>query len=163
MLTAVFLTTLDAASLIHCPLPRRSSRSRTLGVCRSSWRRLSSGVSTTAVGDLQGFGSSHSLTDLLVGKVYGQTSRDMRRLDSVTRSPLYSIYGETIAGVTVLRAFGASTKFMRDMLRCVDTVRAHFFFTSAYLLTFSLRRIRTRTTGCGVVRSGHTKHLVCSI
>ncbi|KAH9932951.1 ATP-binding cassette transporter [Fomitopsis serialis] len=56
-----------------------------------------------------------------VGKVYGQTSRDMRRLDSVTRSPLYSIYGETIAGVTVLRAFGASTKFMRDMLRCVDT------------------------------------------
>ncbi|PCH35119.1 multidrug resistance-associated ABC transporter [Wolfiporia cocos MD-104 SS10] len=56
-----------------------------------------------------------------VGRVYGQTSRDMRRLDSVTRSPLYSIYGETIAGVTVLRAFGASTKFMRDMLRCVDT------------------------------------------
>ncbi|KAI0806225.1 multidrug resistance-associated ABC transporter [Irpex lacteus] len=56
-----------------------------------------------------------------VGKVYGQTSRDMRRLDSVTRSPLYSIYGETIAGVTVIRAFGASSKFLRDMLRCVDT------------------------------------------
>ncbi|KAI9068084.1 multidrug resistance-associated ABC transporter [Trametes sanguinea] len=56
-----------------------------------------------------------------VGKVYGQTSRDMRRLDSVTRSPLYSIYGETIAGVTVLRAFGASSKFLRDMLRCADT------------------------------------------
>ncbi|THH21147.1 hypothetical protein EW146_g360 [Bondarzewia mesenterica] len=54
-------------------------------------------------------------------KVYGQTSRDMRRLDSVTRSPLYSIYGETIAGVTILRAFGASSKFLRDMLRCVDT------------------------------------------
>ncbi|KAL1948837.1 hypothetical protein VTO73DRAFT_10643 [Trametes versicolor] len=57
-----------------------------------------------------------------IGKVYGQTSRDMRRLDSVTRSPLYSIYGETIAGVTVLRAFGASSKFLRDMLRCADTV-----------------------------------------
>ncbi|GJE85249.1 multidrug resistance-associated ABC transporter [Phanerochaete sordida] len=56
-----------------------------------------------------------------VGKVYGQTSRDMRRLDSVTRSPLYSIYGETIAGVTVIRAFGASSKFLRDMLCCVDT------------------------------------------
>ncbi|TDL21435.1 ATP-binding cassette transporter [Rickenella mellea] len=54
-------------------------------------------------------------------KVYGQTSRDMRRLDSVARSPLYSIYGETIAGVTVLRAFGAGSKFMRDMLRCLDT------------------------------------------
>ena len=43
-------------------------------------------------------------------------------LDSVSRSPLYSIYGETIAGVTIIRAFGASTKFLRDMLRCVDTV-----------------------------------------
>ncbi|EPQ52410.1 hypothetical protein GLOTRDRAFT_26339, partial [Gloeophyllum trabeum ATCC 11539] len=53
--------------------------------------------------------------------VYGQTSRDMRRLDSVTRSPLYSIYGETISGVTIIRAFGASSKFLRDMLRCVDT------------------------------------------
>lgn len=42
--------------------------------------------------------------------------------DSVTRSPLYSIYSETIAGVTILRAFGASSKFLRDMLKCVDTV-----------------------------------------
>lgn len=75
-----------------------------------------------------------------VGRVYGQTSRDLRRLgtsrrdihrvsamltsfsDSITRSPLYSMYGETIAGVPVIRAFGASSKFMRDMLRCVDTV-----------------------------------------
>ncbi|KAJ8520309.1 hypothetical protein ONZ45_g2846 [Pleurotus djamor] len=56
-----------------------------------------------------------------VAKVYGQTSRDMRRLDSVTRSPLYSIYGETISGVTIIRAFGASSKFLRDMLRCADT------------------------------------------
>ncbi|KAH9036170.1 ATP-binding cassette transporter [Lactarius pseudohatsudake] len=56
-----------------------------------------------------------------VSKIYGQTSRDMRRLDSVTRSPLYSIYGETISGVTIIRAFGASSKFLRDMLKCVDT------------------------------------------
>ncbi|KAJ7131700.1 multidrug resistance-associated ABC transporter [Mycena crocata] len=56
-----------------------------------------------------------------VAKVYGQTSRDMRRLDSVTRSPLYSMYSETIAGVAILRAFGASSKFLRDMLAMVDT------------------------------------------
>ncbi|KAG6901340.1 hypothetical protein C0995_013396 [Termitomyces sp. Mi166 len=59
--------------------------------------------------------------DFEAAKVYGQTSRDMRRLDSVTRSPLYSIYGETISGVAILRAFGASSKFLRDMLCCVDT------------------------------------------
>ena len=42
------------------------------------------------------------------GSIYGQTSRDMRRLDSVTRSPLYSLFGETVSGVAVIRAFGAS-------------------------------------------------------
>ncbi|PSR83534.1 hypothetical protein PHLCEN_2v5688 [Hermanssonia centrifuga] len=41
--------------------------------------------------------------------------------DSVTLSPLYSMYGEAIAGAVVIRAFGASSKFMRNMLRCVDT------------------------------------------
>ncbi|EDR07940.1 multidrug resistance-associated ABC transporter [Laccaria bicolor S238N-H82] len=61
-------------------------------------------------------------------KIYGQTSRDMRRLDSVTRSPLYSMYGETISGVTILRAFGASSKFLRDMLRCVDTNANPFYW-----------------------------------
>ncbi|KAH8996013.1 ATP-binding cassette transporter [Lactarius akahatsu] len=59
---------------------------------------------------------------------YGQTSRDMRRLDSVTRSPLYSIYGETISGVTIIRAFEASSKFLRDMLKCVDTNTNPFYW-----------------------------------
>ncbi|KAJ6612747.1 P-loop containing nucleoside triphosphate hydrolase protein [Mycena sp. CBHHK59/15] len=54
--------------------------------------------------------------------VYGQTSRDMRRL-------------ETIAGVTILRAFGASSKFLRDMLRCVDTVRTQFIEHYLHRLT----------------------------
>ena len=103
-----------------------------------------------------------------VAKVYGQTSRDMRRLgtlhvhfigtqrclpcttDSVTRSPLYSLYGETIAGVGVLRAFGASSKFMRDMLRCADTVRT-VVLPYRLTVTDSVTRTLTRTTGCGEV------------
>jgi hypothetical protein len=77
-------------------------------------------------------------------QVYGQTSRDLQRLgmyrsqligcgftsssDSVTRSPLYSTYGETISGVTILRAFGASSKVLRDMLKSVDTVLSQLSF-----------------------------------
>ncbi|KAF7331368.1 Multidrug resistance-associated ABC transporter protein [Mycena kentingensis (nom. inval.)] len=56
-----------------------------------------------------------------IGKIYGQACRDLRRLDSITRSPLYSMYSETIAGVAIIRAFGASSKFLREMLRNVDT------------------------------------------
>ena len=53
-------------------------------------------------------------------------------LDSVSRSPLYSIYGETISGVPILRAFGASSKFMRDMIRCVDTVSFSCFIVASF-------------------------------
>jgi hypothetical protein len=52
--------------------------------------------------------------------------------DSVTRSPLYSIYGETISGVTILRAFGASSKFLRDMLKSVDTVLLQRSFENGF-------------------------------
>ncbi|KAF9459133.1 multidrug resistance-associated ABC transporter [Collybia nuda] len=87
-------------------------------------------VTLTIVG---GYRSGIAVGLLLAGyyktaKVYSQASRDMRRLDSVTRSPLYTIYDETISGVTVLRAFGASTKFLRDMLCCVDTNSIPFYW-----------------------------------
>ncbi|KAF8178262.1 multidrug resistance-associated ABC transporter [Pholiota molesta] len=63
-----------------------------------------------------------------VAKIYGQASRDMRRLDSVTRSPIYSLYAETISGVSTIRAFGASSQFLRDMLRAVDTNTNPFYW-----------------------------------
>lgn len=49
--------------------------------------------------------------------------------DSVTRSPLYSLYGETIAGVSVVRAFGASANTLRSMMRCVDSNLVAFYWT----------------------------------
>jgi ABC-type multidrug transport system fused ATPase/permease subunit len=63
------------------------------------------------------------------GSVYGQASRDMRRLDSVTRSPLYSLFGETVSGVAVIRAFGASTIALREMMRLSDTNIVAFTWT----------------------------------
>ncbi|KAJ7220715.1 multidrug resistance-associated ABC transporter, partial [Mycena pura] len=56
----------------------------------------------------------------LFAQDYGHTSRDMRRLVSTTFSPLYSVYDTTISGVVVIRSFGASTTFLRDMMRFVD-------------------------------------------
>lgn len=45
--------------------------------------------------------------------VYSKSARELRRLDSVSKSPLYSIYEEAITGIAVIRAFGASSRFMR--------------------------------------------------
>ncbi|KAH9018832.1 ATP-binding cassette transporter [Lactarius hengduanensis] len=65
-------------------------------------------------------GPQFFLVILVIGSLYWN--------DSVTRSPLYSIYGETISGVTIIRAFGASSKFLRDMLKCVDTNTNPFYW-----------------------------------
>ncbi|KIP06804.1 hypothetical protein PHLGIDRAFT_106557 [Phlebiopsis gigantea 11061_1 CR5-6] len=86
-----------------------------------------------------------------VGRVYGQTSRDLRRLDSITRSPLYSMYGETIAGVPVVRAFGASSKFMRDMLRCVDTNTVPYYWLWSVSRWVSVRFNLLSSAAVGVV------------
>ncbi|KAH7104982.1 multidrug resistance-associated ABC transporter [Auriculariales sp. MPI-PUGE-AT-0066] len=66
-----------------------------------------------------------------IGSIYGQTSRDLRRLHSVARSPLYSMYGETIAGVSVIRAFGASSRFLQDMLQSVHTLNHPYYWLSS--------------------------------
>ncbi|KAJ7477234.1 multidrug resistance-associated ABC transporter [Mycena galericulata] len=74
-------------------------------------------------------GIPFTLATILIGivfykitSIFIQTSRD-------TQSPLYSSYSESIAGVTVLRAFGASSKILRDMLRTIDTNSTAFYWT----------------------------------
>ncbi|EIW78660.1 hypothetical protein CONPUDRAFT_167619 [Coniophora puteana RWD-64-598 SS2] len=97
-------------------------------------------ISVTAAGGLPFF---------LAALVLGAASRDMRRLDSVGRSPLYSLYGANISGATVLRAFGASSKFMRDMLRRVDTQISPTYWQMAVNLWLSARYdvLATATVG----------------
>ncbi|TFK22034.1 multidrug resistance-associated ABC transporter [Coprinopsis marcescibilis] len=82
---------------------------------------LTTCVSLSVIGGLPAFAIVVALGALYFKSAYGKTSRDMRRMDSISRSPLYSVYGDTISGAPVLRAFGASAKLLREMLRCVDT------------------------------------------
>ncbi|KAH8793678.1 multidrug resistance-associated ABC transporter [Flagelloscypha sp. PMI_526] len=74
-----------------------------------------------------------------VGKAYATAARDLRRLDSVSRSPLYSMYSETIAGVSVIRAFGASTKFMKDMMSQINTNMSPQYWISTLNLWLMMR------------------------
>ncbi|KAK4047906.1 hypothetical protein OIV83_005089 [Microbotryomycetes sp. JL201] len=68
---------------------------------------------------------------LRYARLFAKTARELRRLDSVSKSPLYSIYGEAIAGVAVIRAFGASKKFMTLMLeRCSTNVTFYWYLWS---------------------------------
>ncbi|ORZ35453.1 hypothetical protein BCR44DRAFT_1499648 [Catenaria anguillulae PL171] len=59
-----------------------------------------------------------------VAKRYLASSRELKRFDSITRSPIYSAFDETLNGVPTIRAFGQVNRFMRDMYQRVDTNHA---------------------------------------
>lgn len=48
-----------------------------------------------------------------VQRFYVSTSRQLRRLEAQSRSPLYNHFGETISGASVIRAFDAEDRFIK--------------------------------------------------
>ena len=55
-----------------------------------------------------------------VQKIYVNTSRQLKRLESVSRSPIYSHFGETLNGASTIRAFGLQNKFILQSESKVD-------------------------------------------
>jgi ABC-type multidrug transport system fused ATPase/permease subunit len=46
------------------------------------------------------------------GNLFRASSREIRRLDSTTRSPIYAHFGECLAGLATIRAFGDAPRFV---------------------------------------------------
>ncbi|XP_036735437.2 ATP-binding cassette sub-family C member 3 isoform X3 [Manis pentadactyla] len=57
----------------------------------------------------------------LVQRFYVATSRQLKRLESVSRSPIYSHFSETVTGSSVIRAYGRSQEFEGMSDTKVDT------------------------------------------
>ncbi|XP_046756511.1 multidrug resistance-associated protein 1 isoform X1 [Gallus gallus] len=60
------------------------------------------------------------LVYLLVQRFYVATSRQLKRLESVSRSPVYSHFNETLLGVSVIRAFEEQKRFIKQNDMKVD-------------------------------------------
>merc|ERR1712223_899214 len=56
----------------------------------------------------------------LVQRVYVATSRQLKRLESVSKSPIYSHFGETLNGSATIRAFNLQTDFVKQSENLVD-------------------------------------------
>ncbi|XP_009874359.1 PREDICTED: multidrug resistance-associated protein 1, partial [Apaloderma vittatum] len=57
---------------------------------------------------------------LFVQRFYVATSRQLKRLESVSRSPVYSHFNETLLGVSVIRAFEEQERFIKQNDMKVD-------------------------------------------
>ncbi|KAG9063667.1 hypothetical protein KI688_003778 [Linnemannia hyalina] len=65
---------------------------------------------------------------VVIGAYYITASRELKRIESVTKSPLYSHFGETLIGVSTIRAFGVETRFMEEVLTKLDNNNAPYYF-----------------------------------
>ena len=83
---------------------------------------------------------------VIIGKMYLQVSRDFQRLSSVSRSPIYSHFSETLIGVSTIRAYGAQARFMQEMWYHLDQYTSPF-----YLLWMSNRWLYCRIEMTGSI------------
>ncbi|EUC42886.1 hypothetical protein COCMIDRAFT_7610 [Bipolaris oryzae ATCC 44560] len=69
-----------------------------------------------------------SILYFMIGRFYINSSRDLKRLESVHRSPLYQQFGETLSGMTTIRAYGDERRFIRENLNKINTQHRPFIY-----------------------------------
>lgn len=62
-----------------------------------------------------------------VQRYYLRTSRELKRLDSVSKSPIYAHFQESLGGITTVRAYRQQQRFaMENEWRVDANLRAYF-------------------------------------
>ncbi|KAG0203496.1 hypothetical protein BGX28_004249 [Mortierella sp. GBA30] len=85
---------------------------------------------------------------LLVQAYYIRSSRALKRIESVSKSPIYQHFSETLTGVTTIRALGANDRFIADNAAKAD-VAANAYFS--WINSNRWLQIRLETLGAFIV------------
>ncbi|KAG8232068.1 hypothetical protein J437_LFUL011614 [Ladona fulva] len=74
------------------------------------------------------------ITYYIVQKFFRSSSRELQRLDSITRSPIFSHFSETLGGLATIRAFGHQGRFSKELAARIDS------HTNAFLIVNTANR-----------------------
>ncbi|XP_076438534.1 ATP-binding cassette sub-family C member 3-like [Babylonia areolata] len=64
-------------------------------------------------------------------RFYVPTTRQLRRLECVSRSPIFALFSETVGGASSIRAYDVTTSFLEESKRRVDCNQVFFFASQA--------------------------------
>lgn len=84
----------------------------------------------------------------LVGSFYIALSRELKRYDSITKSPIHQHFSESLTGVATIRAYGVESRFMKQNLAAIDNNNRPFFYMWVANRWLALR---IDTVGCCVM------------
>uniref|UniRef100_A0A7S0BN76 Probable ATP-dependent transporter ycf16 n=1 Tax=Rhodosorus marinus TaxID=101924 RepID=A0A7S0BN76_9RHOD len=74
----------------------------------------------------------------LLQRFYNRTNIELKRLDSISKSPIYNHFAETLGGLTTIRAFDREDQFIEANVNHIDTNIRFFFAQNVTSRWFSL-------------------------
>ncbi|CAF1086559.1 unnamed protein product [Rotaria sordida] len=75
---------------------------------------------------------------LWLRRYYIRSSRQLKRLESVTRSPTYALFSSSLDGLTSIRAFNVQTDFLNMFMKRIDANSRAYFVLGATARWFGL-------------------------
>lgn len=84
------------------------------------------------------------------------TAREARRLESVARSPIFSLLSETLDGLVTIRSLGAEARFTRSFYDCLDGYSRPYFTFVGSGRYFGYRLVRHVLRGETPILTGKT-------
>ena len=60
-------------------------------------------------------------------RYYVAAMRQLRRLNSVSKSPIFSHFGESLTGVSTIRAYNAQNRFIKEMDDKIDENLIYYY------------------------------------
>ncbi|KAJ3348660.1 hypothetical protein HDU83_001130 [Entophlyctis luteolus] len=88
-----------------------------------------------------------------ISMVYRTTARELKRLDSTSKSPLYTNFGETLVGIATIRAYADQNRFIIRNDAVTNTNNSPYFLltTAANWLSFRLQMIGALLVLCAAL------------